>query len=76
MESVFIFINCVGGYEKQITSNLQKLSVEVCPTFGIFDFVCKIQGKNIESTEEKIQTIRKIHHITNTNTLQTIPEQQ
>jgi DNA-binding Lrp family transcriptional regulator len=73
---VFLLINCIGGSEKEVTSNLQKLPVEICPTFGIFDFVCKIQGKDIESIEKKVQDIRKIHHITSTNTVHTIPEQE
>ena len=73
---VFLLINCIASYEKEITSDLQKLPVEICHTFGIFDFVCKIQGKDIESIEKKVLDISKIHHITSTNTVHTIPEQE
>jgi len=76
MVDVFLLVNCTGEHEKQVTSDLQEISVEVCNTFGIFDFVCKIQGKDIASTEEMIQNIRKIQHVTSTNTIQTIPEQE
>ena len=76
MTIVFLLINCIAGSQKEITSDLQKLPVEICNTFGIFDFVCKIQGKDIESIEKKVQDIRKIQHITNTNTVHTIPEQE
>lgn len=76
MVDVFLLVNCTGGSEKQVTSELQKLSVEICPTFGVFDLVCKIQGKDMASIEEMIQSIRKIQHITGTNTIQTIPEQE
>ncbi len=74
--TVFLLINCAGGYEKHVSSDLQKLSVEICPTFGIFDFVCKIQGNDTESIEKKVQDIRKIQHVTSTNTIHTIPEQK
>jgi len=73
---VFILINCVGGSEKQVTFNLQKLPIEICNTFGIFDFVCKIHGNDIESIEKTVQNIRKIKHITSTNSIHTIPEQE
>ncbi|MDH3490065.1 MAG: Lrp/AsnC ligand binding domain-containing protein [Nitrosopumilus sp.] len=76
MVDVFLLINCTGGHEKQVISDLQKLPVEICPTFGIFDFVCKIQGKDMASVEKNIQNIRKIQHITSTNTVHTIPEQE
>jgi len=56
---VFLLINCIGGSEKEITSDLQKLPVEICHTFGIFDFVCKIQGKDIESIEKRFKTLEK-----------------
>jgi len=54
MVAAFLLINCTGGHEKQVTSDLQDLSVEGCSTFGIFDFVCKIQDKDMASIEEKI----------------------
>jgi len=76
LTAVFLLINCSGGHEKQVTSDLQELSAEVYNTFGIFDFVCKIQGKDTESIEKKIQNIRKIQYITSTNTIHTIPEQE
>jgi len=63
------------GSEIQTITKLKELCDEVQGTYGIFDFICKLNYNNIESLEKTLQKIRQIERITHTNTIHTIPEQ-
>ena len=63
------------GSEIQTIAKLKELCDEAQGTYGIFDFICKLNYNNIESFEKTLQKIRQIEKITHTNTIHTIPEQ-
>ena len=75
MGIAFILVNCDMGSEIQTITKLKELCDEVQGTYGIFDFICKLNYDSMESFEETLQKIRKIEKITHTNTIHTIPEQ-
>jgi len=75
MGIAFILVNCDMGSEIQTITKLKELCDEVQGTYGIFDFICKLNYDNIESFEKILLKIRQIEKITHTNTIQTIPEQ-
>ena len=75
MGIAFILVNCDMGSEIQTIAQLKELCDEVQGTYGIFDFICKLNYDNIESFEKILVKIRQIEKITHTNTIQTIPEQ-
>ena len=75
MSIAFILVTCDMGYETQTIAKLKELCDEVQGTYGIFDFICKLNYNNIESFEKTLQKIRQIEKITHTNTIHTIPEQ-
>jgi len=75
MGIAFFLINCDMGYEIQTITRLKKLCDEVQGTYGIYDFVCKLNYNNIESLEETLQKIRDVEKVTHTITIHTIPEQ-
>ncbi|MEK0324039.1 MAG: Lrp/AsnC family transcriptional regulator [Nitrosopumilus sp.] len=75
MGIAFILVTCDMGSEIQTITKLKELCDEVQGTYGIFDFICKLNYDNIESFEKTLQKIRKIEKITHTNTIHTIPEQ-
>ena len=75
MGVAFILVNCDMGSEIQTIAKLKELCDEVQGTYGIFEFICKLNYNNIESFEKTLQKIRKIEKITHTNTIHTIPEQ-
>jgi len=63
------------GHEIQTISRLKELCNEVQGTYGIYDFVCKLDYDSLESFEETLQKIRRTENITHTITIHTIPEQ-
>jgi hypothetical protein len=63
------------GYEVQTITRLKELCDEVQGTYGIYDFVCKLNYDNMESFEQTLQNIRHLENITHTVTIHTIPEQ-
>ena len=71
----FVLVNCDMGYEIQIITRLKELCNEVQGTYGIFDFICKLNYDSMESFEQTLQKIRQIEKITHTKTIHTIPEQ-
>ncbi len=75
MGIAFILVNCDMGSEIQTIVKLKELCDEVQGTYGIFDFICKLNYDNTESFEKILQKIRQIEKITHTNTIHTIPEQ-
>lgn len=75
MSVAFILVNCDLGYENQTITQLKKHCDEVQGTFGIFDFICKLNYDDMESFEDTLKKIRCIEKITHTNTIHTIPEQ-
>lgn len=75
MGIVFILVNCDMGYEIDTIARLKELCDEVQGTYGIYDFVCKLDFSNMESLEETLQKIRRLENITHTITIHTIPEQ-
>ena len=75
MGIAFILVNCDMGYEIQTISELKELCDEVQGTYGIFDFLCKLNYSDMESFESTLKKIRQIKTITHTTTIHTIPEQ-
>ena len=75
MNTVFILVNCDMGYETQTIARLKELCNEVQGTYGMYDFICKLNYNNMESFEQTLQKIRRLENITHTITIQTIPEQ-
>ncbi len=75
MGIAFILVTCDMGSEIQTITKLKELCDEVQGTYGIFDFICKLNYDNMESFEKTLQKIRQIEKITHTNTIHTIPEQ-
>ena len=71
----FVLVNCDMGYEIETIIKLKELCDEVQGTYGIFDFICKLNYDFMESFEKTLQKIRQIEKITHTNTIHTIPEQ-
>ena len=75
MGIAFILVNCDMGYEIQTIERLKELCNEIQGTYGIYDFVCKLDYNSIGSFEETLQKIRHVENITHTITIHTIPEQ-
>jgi len=75
MRISFVLVNCDMGHEIQTIVKLKELCDEVQGTYGIFDFICKLNYDSMESFEQTLQKIRQIEKITHTNTIHTIPEQ-
>ena len=75
MAIAFVLVNCDMGSETQTIAKLKELCDEVKGTYGIFDFVCKLNYDDMESFEETLRKIRRIQKITHTTTIHTIPEQ-
>ncbi len=75
MGIAFILVNCDMGYEIQTISRLKELCNDIQGTYGIYDFICKLDYDSIESFEETLRKIRHIENITHTITIHTIPEQ-
>jgi len=72
---VFILVNCEMGFETQTIANLKELCDKVQGTYGIYDFICKLNYDNMDSFEKTLQKIRRVEKITHTITIHTIPEQ-
>ncbi len=75
MGIAFILVNCDMGSEIETITKLKELCDEIQGTYGIHDFICKLNYDSIESFEKTLQKIRTIDKITHTNTIHTIPEQ-
>lgn len=75
MGIAFFLVNCDMGHEIQTITRLKELCDEVQGTYGIYDFVCKLNYDSIESLEETLQKIRGVEKVTHTITIHTIPEQ-
>ena len=75
MVVAFILINCDMGHEIQTITQLKELCNEVQGTYGIYDFICKLNYDSTESFNKILQKIRHLKNITHTITIQTIPEQ-
>ena len=75
MGIAFILVNCDMGYEIQTISRLKELCDEVQGTYGMYDFICKLNHDNMDSFEQTLQKIRRLENITHTITIHTIPEQ-
>ena len=75
MSIAFILVNCDMGYEIQTIKRLKELCDEVQGTYGLYDFICKLNYDNMESFEQTLQSIRRLENITHTITIHTIPEQ-
>jgi len=78
MVIAYVLINCQLGTEVQIINELTKIPEikEVTGTYGVYDIFCKIDEPSQKTVEDIIvNNIRKIPHITHTNTIHVIPEQ-
>jgi len=75
MSIAFILVNCDMGYEIQTITRLKELCDEIQGTYGMYDFICKLNYDNMESFEQTLQNIRRLENITHTITIHTIPEQ-
>lgn len=73
----YVLIKCDMGHENEIISQLIKLDIvsEAKGVLGDSDIFVKLVAKSEEQIEEAIRKIRKIPHITSTNTLTSIPSQ-
>jgi len=71
----FILVNCDMGYESQTITRLKELCDEIQGTYGMYDFVCKLNYDNIDFFEKTLQKIRRLENITHTITIHIIPEQ-
>jgi len=49
--------------------------LEVNGTYGIYDFICKLNYDSMNTFEDSLKKIRKIQFVTHTITIHTIPEQ-
>jgi len=59
MGIAFILVNCDMGSEIQTIVKLKELCDEVQGTYGIFDFICKLNYDNTESFEKTCEYQRK-----------------
>ena len=75
MSIAFILVNCDMGYEVQTITRLKELCDEIQGTYGMYDFICKLNYDNMESFEQTLQKIRRLENITHTITIHIIPEQ-
>ena len=75
MAIAFILINCEMGNELKIIPNLKEYCTEVNGTYGIYDFICKLNYDSMNTFEDVLKKIRKIQFVTHTITIHTIPEQ-
>ena len=75
MGIAFVLVNCDMGYEMETIAKLKGICDEVQGTYGVFDFICKLNYDSMDSFEKSLQKIRQIEKITHTNTIHTIPEQ-
>ena len=75
MSIAFILVNCDMGYEIQTITRLKELCDGVQGTYGIYDFICKLNYDSMDSFEQTLQKIRRLENITHTITIHTIPEQ-
>ncbi len=78
MVIAYVLINCQLGTEVQINNELTKIPEikEVKGLYGVYDIFCKIDEPSQKTVEDIIgNNIRKIPHITHTNTIHVIPEQ-
>jgi len=63
------------GYEIQTITKLKELCTDVQGTYGIYDFICKLNYDDVDSFGKILQKIRHLQNITHTITIHTIPEQ-
>ena len=75
MNIAFVLVNCDMGYEIQTIVKLKELCNEVQGTYGLYDFICKLNYDSMGSFEKTLQQIRRVENITHTITIHTIPEQ-
>ena len=75
MATAFILINCEMGNELEVIPSLKEYCSEVNGTYGIYDFICKLNYDNMNAFEDSLKKIRKIRFVTHTNTIHTITEQ-
>ena len=75
MNTAFILVNCDMGYEIQTITKLKELCDEVQGTYGMYDFICKLNYDRADSFQQTLQKIRRLENITYTITIHTIPEQ-
>jgi len=75
MSIAFVLVNCDMGYEVQTITRLKELCDEIQGTYGMYDFVCKLNYDGMDSFEQTLQNIRHLENITHTVTIHTIPEQ-
>ena len=75
MTIAFILANCDMGCETQTIARLKELCDDVQETYGMYDFICKLNYDDMESFEQILQKIRRLENITHTITIHTIPEQ-
>ncbi len=75
MGIAYILVNCDMGYEIETIERLKEICNGVQGTYGIYDFICKLNYDDMESFEETLRKIRRLQNITHTTTIHTIPKQ-
>ena len=73
----YVLIKCDMGFENIILDELISLEyvAEARGIFGEFDIFVKLEAESEEQIGKTLRKIRKIAHITSTNTLTSIPSQ-
>ena len=55
MAIAFILINCEMGNELKIIPNLKEYCTEVNGTYGIYDFICKLNYDSMNTFEDSLR---------------------
>ena len=59
MGIAFILVNCDMGFEMETITKLKELCGEVQGTYGIHDFICKLNYDSMESFENTLKKNKK-----------------
>ncbi len=77
MPTAYVLINCRLGKEAKIISQLRMLSgvIDADGVYGLYDIFAKVTKDTDVELETVLRNIRKVEHITSTNTLIKIEDQ-
>lgn len=71
MPTAYVLINCRLGKEAKIISQLRMLSgvIDADGVYGLYDIFAKVTKDTDAELETVLRNIRRVEHITSTNTL-------
>jgi AsnC-like helix-turn-helix protein len=77
MPTAYVLINCRLGKEAKIISQLRMLSgvIDADGVYGLYDIFAKVTKDTDAELETVLRNIRRVEHITSTNTLIKIEDQ-